>query len=371
MKIMMTDARACTVSRVRSHARRVRSHVWHVLTVAFCLGLFLPAVVMAGPTESAINSVAAEVAAELAENRGSFTTVAVFPIQGDRNEVFAVAITSALIQQGITVVDRNDESIQTVLSELRRAGSDLYSSEQAPQFGELHVADAVLIAKVREYDPGTHTASMELNVRAIRTQTGDIIWSGIVSAWRPSATAAIVVLSISGLLVLVILLAIMARRRRRKVSHVMVGRDMESRTGQALGKGTSDEDIRMAISRSFSNSKEQLSAARASVEKMQDIELLKALRDVERSMDLARKNVENAATGRADVISVGQAKDTFKFDESMLKAARTIEQKCGSAAEAGVMEDLEALKTHVTELKVEMHRFNSAFNKRSDQLGGV
>ena len=336
-----------------------------------CIALLIPVVAAAAPTESAISAVASDVADAIAGKRGDFRAVAIFPFANDRNEVLAVAVTGALLTRGISVVDRNDANIQTLLGELRRSGSDLYATENAPQFGDLRVADAVLIAEVMEYDPGNHSASMKLKARLIKTQTGDVLWSGIVSAWRPSATAVLVPGSIIGVIALVILLAMMAKHRRRKTSQVMIGRDMDSRRGQALGKGTSDEDLRNGISRSINNSKTQLSSARASIEKLGDMEVIKATRDVERSIDMVRKHVETSATGRPDTMSVGQAKDTFKFDESMLKAARMIEQICNSAAEAALMEDLEGLKARVMELKVEVHRFSTAFSKRDDRLGGV
>jgi len=353
-------------------ARMMCSHVW---SFALLAGIFCAGPAPAALIDDAIAEVSATAASDLASRSDRFKKLAVMPFANDRGDRLASAVTSAIVSQdwpGAKVLDRDAESFRTVIEELKRTGSDLYNTEDAPQFGRRLVADAVLIGRVNEWRASSCEAALTVEMKVVSTETGEIVWSNNritshkVCKWITVSTIIWV-----AIVVFVVGTFVLYRYRRARVRTIMTGRQVDSRLGKALGKGVSDEDIRAGISRALQNAKSQLSAARAAVEKNKDVNMLRAVRDVENDMDLLRKRAEIAASGRPETMSVGQAKATFRLDEQTLEGARAIEGFCQAVAEAALAGNADTVAVQAKELKLAIHRLRTTFDERGDKFAGV
>ena len=341
------------------------------LIAALC-GLVSLCTASAAPVDEAVGTIAAQAAAEAAQKSGRFERLAVLPFVNDRDDRLAGAVTAALIRQGIAVVDRDADATQQVLSELGKTGSDLYDVEDAPQFGRRLVADAVLIGRVNEWEARGTKAELAAEMKIVYTETGEILWSNDRIAATSEAAARMAVRWVVIIVVaFVVVTVVLFRYRRARARQVMVGRRVDSRLGKALGKGTSDEDIRNGIARSLQNARSQLSAARAELEKGDNMDVIRSVRDAENDMDLIRKRVEIAEVGRPETMSVGQAEAALKLDETMLDDARAIEATCQAVAEAALVGDTETAGAQAGQLKLAAHRLRTSLDERGDKLAGV
>ena len=341
------------------------------LVAAFC-GLLGISAAKAAPVDNAVSMIAESAAAEAVQKSDRFARLAVLPFVNDRADALAAAVTAALIRQGIAVVDRDAAATQQVLRELGKAGSDLYDAEDAPQFGRRLVADAVLIGRVNEWEASETKATLAAEMKIVHTETGEIIWSNSrIAAVSEAPARAAVRWVVMVLVAFVVVTVVLFRYRRARTRRLMLGRQVDSRLGKAMGKGTSDEDIRNAVARSLQKGRSQLATARAELEKGDNMELLRALREVENDMDLIRKRVEVAEVGRPETMSVAQARATLTLDEGLLDSARAIEEACRATAEAALVKDVEAAGAQAEQLKVAVYRLRTSLDDRGDKLGGV
>jgi len=320
-------------------------------------------------SDDAIGALAGEAAAGIASKVGVTTPVAVILFEGDTDNRISFRLVTELVERGVQVADK--ARVKLLIAEMKTSASGLYDQSQAPQWGRLLNAKVVVIGRLTAWAPGDHIASVSAEIKAVEVESSRIIWSGVPSSTRYSTTIIVIPLVILVLLVLSVGTRVLYKRRRTTVQAMMTGADPESKSLQAFGAKPSDQDIRASAGRAIDAAKAELSTAMRSLEGPDTRPQLKAIRDVSRDMDVLKRKIENATTGRPDTMSVAQAKDTVEFDRDLLERTGLVEQASREVADAAAGGDADAAEGAIGTLATAISRFNATFGHRDDERTGV
>ncbi len=331
------------------------------VAVATLCALIAPAV-CAAPVDDAVQNVAAE-AAEGIVAKAASKKHAVMPLAGDSSGRVASALITELVRRDVIVVNRDESVTQGAMAELMRTGSDLTSDSAAPQFGRLLVADAVLTGRVTEWQVDGDGAVVAADLKDVSVETGDYFWAD------NNLRCEVLELRVWVVRCFIVALAVVVVGVATR--YVVRGVRNKRRDEHVDGKSAAATKSREGAARALQSAKSSLAAARDEITKAGRTESARPLRDIENDLDVMRKRVEAAATGRPDTMNEGQAGAAAELDNSLFEDARRLKDECGELAQSAIAGSADELTERMGGIRMAIHSLGVTLDERGDKLAGL